>query len=165
MEITHQGRAAGLWTGGMVSVETFEGDDGDLTGGALRVLGEDRRALRLTGVQPVALFALRDDRTDWESLATNLDRRARVGQQVVVPVRVGRPAVVGGDDDLPVAVRQIHERRRALCAGPGAGGGEEQQVATRQGAAIGAELLDNGSVAGGAVLHFLCHDCSSSRRE
>src|ERR1700686_3073086 len=84
---------------------------------------------------------------DLELLGTQLDRGDRTGQQVVVPVRRGRSAVVGRDHDQALAGPAEPEHRGSLLARTCAGRGEKQDGTPRHRAAhlpvVGAEFGDH----------------------
>src|SRR5262249_27645833 len=84
------------------------------------VLGEAWHQRRLGIEEAVALLTLGHGRPGLEVLGSDLDGHDRVGNQVVVPGRVGWGGALGGDDHVAVAVPRVHERcgvgRPALSA-------------------------------------------------
>src|SRR2546430_15092700 len=84
------------------SADGLEDDDRDVADalGLLLVLREPVVALLLRGPDTVALLALRLAGDDVERVRPDLDADLRVGQQVVVPVRVLRVPALGGEDGV-----------------------------------------------------------------
>ncbi len=67
-------------------------------------------ALRLLGVDTVALLALQHDSLSvGELVGLELELHVRVGDEVVVPVRVGVRASLGSEDAEAAAVLQVSE--------------------------------------------------------
>src|SRR5205807_561646 len=97
-----------------------------------------------------ALLALGDAGGDREGLGTDLDAGPGGGEEVVVPVRVGRRARLRGEDGELVAHRLVDDRVDALLAAAGAGGVEQENRGALEGAAdatlVGAKLLDDRAV-------------------
>ena len=102
-------------------------DDRDQPFGVPLVLSEVRHQGGLGGEEAVALLPFGDAGLGQVGVARQLDGDGGVGEQVAVPIGVGRGARFGGDDDDLVAVFGVDQRRGAGLAALGAGGGEEDE--------------------------------------
>ena len=104
-----------------------EGDDRDDPRGLALVVGEAGIAAGVTRVQLVPLRAPDLIGLDVECLVAHLDLGLRMGGEVVVPVGIGVRARLGGEHDVPVTVRQVHQRADPLLAASRAGRVQQQQ--------------------------------------
>src|SRR5579862_962233 len=95
-------RATERESGAALRTDSIEDDDRDLAGRFLFVLGEARRALLLTVPDLVAFAAGRDSGSNRKRLGAKLNRCVRIGEEVVVPVRVGRRAGLRREDGVAV---------------------------------------------------------------
>src|SRR5262249_4284041 len=77
--------------------DAFEHDDRKSPGGVPLVVGEAGHLRRMLIEQAVAFFAPRHDCPDLERLAGQFDRRRWIGEEVVVPGRVGGGAALRSD--------------------------------------------------------------------
>src|SRR5579884_1126972 len=113
----------------------------------LLVLAELRIHLRPPGVDFVAFLACYGSGGGMKFLVADLDGDFGVGEQVVVPGRVGGRAAFGGEDEQAVAVAHVHHRVGARLAALRAGGREEQQGSAFPYAAdlpsVGPKLFNN----------------------
>src|SRR6266480_6203026 len=75
----------------------FEDDDRDLPGGLLLVVGESRVGGLVRCPDLVPLRAFGHAGMELHRLGADLGLHVRVGQQVVVPVRVGRSTGLGSE--------------------------------------------------------------------
>src|SRR6266851_6456290 len=148
---------------------SFQGNHRDLPGSFRLVLGEKGVQLYYPAPQPLPLRTFRDDSRSLEGLASDLDCDFGVSHQVAVPVRVGRCANVGGDDEQAVAIGYIHHGRRAALTAPGARGREQEQgpafPAPTGLPPVRAELLDHLAVVVVLIYHNLaCCRCRLRRQ-
>src|SRR3954466_2439293 len=98
------------------SASALQQEDGDLAVGLLLVLGV-RRGLRDAPLPPLlALLALGQAGAVLVRLGAVLEIDDRVGQEVVVPGRVGRGAALGGDGGVHAVVLHAHDRVLAQLA-------------------------------------------------
>lgn len=113
------------------------------------VVGPSLVGLGRSGEDAIAFRTLQDDRLRFVGEDTGLDRDARIGEEIVVPVRVRRCAGARSDDQHAFAalVMRVADRGRVGRAGLGSGGGEEEQPGVLERAAdlpsVGAEFLDD----------------------
>ena len=85
-----------------------------------------------------------------ELFGAGFHRDQRIGQEVVVPIRVGRGAAFGGDDDETIAIADTGDRIDAFLPALCPNGMQEQQRPAGERAAdfagVGPELLDDPQV-------------------
>src|SRR5207302_200689 len=97
-------------------------------------------------LEPVPFFGARGPSADFELGWTNLDRRDRARQQILVPAWMRWGAVPGCNDDVAVAIFTEAEHRRPFLAGFCAGCRQEHECPPSHPAAelsvIRSELLD-----------------------
>src|SRR5262249_3805398 len=97
--------------------------------------------------EPLALGTGCNRGFGFKAFAAEIDRRRRVGNQVVVPVRIARTTGVGCDEHDAIAVTRVDQRRRVSPSRASALGCEEQQRSagelTSDFAVVGFELLDD----------------------
>src|SRR6266436_478310 len=94
--------------------DAIQGDDWNLAAGLLLILGKLRQACYHLGVQALTLLPLSNHCSRLKTLAAYLNGSGRVGNQIVVPVRVSRRSRFRSDDDKVVAIGGI-------CQGRGTG--------------------------------------------
>src|SRR2546430_2437516 len=130
--------------------DPLQHDHGDLAGRLFPVVPETRVDVGVLLVQALVLVAVDYVGPGLELLATGLHGDDGVGMEVVVPGRVGRRATLGREDHVVAGVPGIDQRSRALLAGFGALGGEDQNVAPEERTAgrlaVGANVLDQVAV-------------------
>src|SRR5579859_1454395 len=130
--------------------------------GDLRLmLGEEGMQRHHSLPYALPLGAFRDDSGGGVGFVANLDGDVRVRNEVVIPVRVGWGARIGGDNDQAVTVGYVHNRHRTGLAAPGARRREQEQGSARKRAAgllaVRAELLDEMAV----VIVLVGHNTSN----
>src|SRR5436190_8866938 len=143
-------RAGGVALTCLGLVDPLQHDHRDLARRLLPVVPETRVDVGVLLVQALVLVPIDHLGPGLELLATRLHGDDRVGLQVVVPGRVGWRAALGGEDHVVTRVRGVDEWGRALLAGFGALGGEDQNVAPEERTAgrlaVGADVLDQVAV-------------------
>src|SRR5258708_385491 len=82
------------------------------------------------GKELVALFTLDKYRCSLELLCADLDHHLWMGNQVVIPVRVRRPATVAGEDKQAFAIEKGRQWVDALLPASGTCGGQQKQGRT-----------------------------------
>src|SRR5438094_2604334 len=131
-------------------IDPLQHDHGDLAGGLLPIVPKTRVDVGVLLVQALVLVAVDHVGPGLELVASGLHGHDRVGLQVVVPGRVGWGATLGGEDHVVARVPGIDQRGRALLAGFGALGGEDQNVTPEERTAgrlaVGADVLDQVAV-------------------
>src|SRR5581483_11564523 len=144
-------------------LRSLQDDDRDDSGRLSLIVGKLWEELCLASVESVAVCPTGDGRSRRVPFRADFDRHHRVGHQVVVPVGVSRRTAVGCEYREPVAVAQVHDRRRVGLVALRANRGEKQQRPPRLLAAddssVGPELLDNAPIALARVLHLLLLSC------
>jgi hypothetical protein len=92
-------------------------DQRNAAGCILLILTELRLLLRPPRVDAVAFLTGHRFRDGRVHLVADLDSDLGMGEQVVLPVRVGGSASSGGEDEQSVALTEVHHRVRAALAG------------------------------------------------
>src|SRR5579862_4387077 len=93
-------------------------DDGDLTVGQARVRLVTGHQLCLTGVERVPPLPPHDLGPYGNTIpVSEVDASARLGHQVVVPVRVSGAPGIGREDDKSIPIRKVDQRRGSRLAG------------------------------------------------
>src|SRR5262249_26550309 len=133
----------GFW----ILMKAFQHYDWDLASGLLSVIIEHWHHGGLLIEEPLALGTGCNRGFGFKAFAAEIDRRRRVGNQVVVPVRIARTTGVGCDEHDAIAVTRVDQRRRVSPSRASALGCEEQQRSagelTSDFAVVGFELLDD----------------------
>src|SRR5215472_13308833 len=141
----------------------LEKDDRDPPVRALLVLSETGvlRLLRIPDRLPLGVLGY--PRSQRHGRGADLGPHVRIGDQVVIPVWVGRGPGLRGEHGIPGVNLPVHHRVHALLASPGAGGVEQQERRALEVAAylaaVRAELRDDL----GIPVITLRHLCNSLR--
>src|SRR5262249_18382769 len=128
----------------LASADALQDDHRKLPCRLLLILAESRHQGHMLREEPLVFLPLRNGSASLELLATQFYRYDRVGKQVMVPVRVGWRASLGGNDDKVVAIRRRRQRSDAGLPTFRAGGGQQKQIASvRHIAAVSAKCIDH----------------------
>src|SRR5215470_9522074 len=97
--------------------DALKHDHGDLARRLLLILAEHGHHRGLVPIEAVPLVAFSDSCPGTERLTKYLDGDHRVGDQIVVPARMGGCATLRGDDHVVVAAPRVDEGCLPVVAG------------------------------------------------
>jgi hypothetical protein len=142
--------AKGEWEGALVGVPV-KGDYGNDAGCLAFVIGEVGAEFDLFGIDGVTLGAGDRGGCGFVLFATYFDGDDGVGDEVEVPLRVGRGAALGGEYVDAIVAFEVGDGVGAGESGFGTHGVEEDELlpgAASDGAAVQAEFVDDFGVVG-----------------